>query len=58
MACSDILSEGAAYHLAYLNISYDTDFINSWKSGGCYDQVARSMGYRLQVDQVRRHGLS
>jgi hypothetical protein len=52
MNCSQILSEGPAYHLAYLNVIYDSNFINSWKSGGCFDQVARSMGYRLQVDQV------
>jgi hypothetical protein len=52
MGCSDILSEGAAYHLNYLNINYYTSFTDSWKSGGCYAQVMRSMGYRFQLDQV------
>ncbi|CAN5576130.1 hypothetical protein BH09PSE5_BH09PSE5_17150 [soil metagenome] len=50
--CAQILSEGPAYHLTYLNIVFYTAFMNQWKAEGCYDQVARSMGYRFQVDQV------
>ncbi len=51
-SCSDILSEGAQYHLTWLNVNYSPVFLNAWKSGGCYDQVAASMGYRLQLDGV------
>jgi uncharacterized protein YceK len=51
-SCSQILSEGSQYHVAYLNLMYNTDFIWSWKNGGCYDQVMRSLGYRFQLDTV------
>jgi len=51
-SCADILNEGAQYHLAWLNLNYSTTFINAWKSGGCYAQVSRSMGYRIQLDAL------
>ena len=38
--------------MTWLNASYSEQFINSWKAGGCYDQISRSMGYRLQLDSV------
>jgi Domain of unknown function (DUF4832)/Domain of unknown function (DUF4874) len=50
--CADILSEGALYHLAWLNSTYAPSVMASWKSGGCYNQVSRSMGYRLQLDAL------
>jgi Domain of unknown function (DUF4832)/Domain of unknown function (DUF4874) len=50
--CEDILSEGAQYHLAWLNINYATSVLNKWKADGCFEQVSRSMGYRLQLDAV------
>ncbi len=48
--CADILKEGAEYHLAWLNISYAPSVINKWKADGCFAEVSRSMGYRLQLD--------
>jgi len=48
--CADILSEGAQYHLAWLNIDYAPSIINKWKADGCFAQVSRTMGYRLQLD--------
>jgi Domain of unknown function (DUF4832)/Domain of unknown function (DUF4874) len=50
--CADILSEGAQYHLAWLNINYAPSVLNKWKADGCFEQVSRSMGYRLQLDAV------
>ncbi|CAN5348426.1 hypothetical protein BH09PSE5_BH09PSE5_19050 [soil metagenome] len=50
--CAQIIAEGPAYHLAYLNINFYTAFMTQWKAEGCYDQVARQMGYRLQLDQL------
>jgi hypothetical protein len=52
MDCPTVLSDGARYHMTYLNRSYSTTFINSWISGGCYAQIMRSMGYRFQLDSV------
>jgi hypothetical protein len=48
--CADILREGAQYHLAWLNINYAPAYINKWKADGCFAQVSRTMGYRLQLD--------
>jgi hypothetical protein len=52
LSCSNILSEGRDFSLAYLNADYYTGFINTWKSEGCYAEVARSMGHRIQLDSV------
>jgi hypothetical protein len=50
--CADILSEGAQYHVAWLNINYAPSFITAWKAGGCFNEVSRSIGYRLQLDGI------
>ncbi len=50
--CADIRREGAQYHLAWLNVAYSPTFINAWKNGGCYEEVARTMGYRVQLDAL------
>ena len=49
-SCPDILKEGAEYHLAWLSADYAPSVLNRWKSEGCYSEVSRSMGYRLQLD--------
>jgi hypothetical protein len=48
LTCADILSEGAAYKLTWLGNG--GLFPDSWKAAGCFPQVSRSMGYRLQLD--------
>ena len=50
--CAQALSEAAAYHQSWLNAAYADTFISAWKNGGCWDQISRSMGYRLQLDSV------
>ncbi|MFM9901029.1 MAG: DUF4874 domain-containing protein, partial [Polaromonas sp.] len=52
ITCPDILGEGALYHLAWLNANFALSFINAWKAGGCYEEVMRNMGYRLQLDAL------
>jgi hypothetical protein len=52
ITCAQALSESAAYHQTWLNAGYSQVFLDSWKSGGCYSQISRSMGYRLQLDSV------
>lgn len=49
MSCSDILREGADYHLSYLNREYHTAFPDNWRSQGCYGEVAQRMGYRFEL---------
>lgn len=51
-ACKDILAEGARYHLSYLNQAYYKPFLDAWRAGGCFDEVARRIGYRLQLDAL------
>lgn len=52
MSCDDILTEGPAYHLAWLNNNDFAGFISSWRNGGCLNTVSAFMGYRLQLDGV------
>lgn len=47
MACSDILREGATFHVVTLGRDWYTGFHDAWKAGGCFDKVERSLGYRL-----------
>ena len=55
-ACSDILAEGARYHLTYLNDGYYRRlFHDNWTKGGCMEEVRRSLGYRFTLVSVR-HG--
>lgn len=49
-ACSSILSEGARYHLTYLNDDYYRPlFHNKWIKNGCIAEVQRSIGYRISL---------
>ena len=50
--CPDILSEGAKYHLAWLNINYAPLVINAWRTGGCFNKVSGLMGYNLRLDSI------
>lgn len=52
-SCSSVLTEGAQYHLGYLNREYFTGFMDAWRREGCIEEVSRSMGYRLQLEQAR-----
>jgi hypothetical protein len=50
--CSDILGEGAAYHLAWMNARLAPGLAETWEAQGCLGEVSRRMGYRLQLDAV------
>jgi hypothetical protein len=47
--CEQILSEGRDYSLTYLNDDFDVTFMNNWKANGCYNEVARLIGYRFRL---------
>ncbi|MEG0044008.1 MAG: DUF4832 domain-containing protein [Massilia sp.] len=48
-SCAAILGEGKQFSLTYLNSEYHTEAFHSrWKKDGCYAEVQRSMGYRLE----------
>lgn len=52
MTCADILREGAAYHMSYLNRDYYEGFFAQWQAGGCLAEVSRRLGYRLALQTV------
>ena len=37
------------FHYTYLNTNYNTSVISGWRTGGCYDEIDRRLGYRLSV---------
>jgi hypothetical protein len=54
MSCADILSEGPAYHIAWLNSSdAQGGFLQVWAAQGCLDEVSRSLGARIEFLGVR-----
>jgi len=56
-ACAYILREGARYNLTYLNDGYYRRiFHDNWIAGGCYEEVAGRMGYRLRLLDAAHRG--
>ena len=50
--CTASLKNMEDYHWTYLNISYNTKVLSKWKSGGCYDEVKRRLGYRIVLEKA------
>jgi Domain of unknown function (DUF4832)/Domain of unknown function (DUF4874) len=49
--CPAAEMELAKFHWSYLNsIFYEPD-LERWKTEGCYDRIARNLGYRLQLER-------
>ena len=49
--CATATAEMARLHYSYLNRDYHTDVIDGWINEGCYEDIRRSMGYRLQMSR-------
>jgi hypothetical protein len=47
--CKSILREGREFHVTSINREYNLAFIKSWRANGCYDEIERSLGYRLRL---------
>ncbi len=45
--CPTALSEMAKFHWSYLNLNFDLDVVNGWRSQGCFNQIKQSLGYRF-----------
>ena len=45
--CESTRKDLTDYHWTYLNKDYNTDVLNRWKSGGCYNDFVARLGYRL-----------
>lgn len=50
--CTASLKNLEDYHWTYLNISYNTQVLNKWKSGGCYNEIKRRLGYRIVLEKL------
>lgn len=45
--CVVALDELAQFHWDYLNSGFHSGVLNRWRDQGCYDEIARRLGYRL-----------
>jgi hypothetical protein len=50
--CTDILREGAEFHMSYLNRTYAPAFIAQWQTEGCFDDVTKKLGYRWVLNNA------
>jgi hypothetical protein len=50
--CTDILREGAEFHMSYLNRTYAPAFITQWQTEGCFDDVSKKLGCRWVLGSV------
>ena len=51
--CEVSLSDMEKYHWTYLNIGYNTSVLSRWKTQGCYNDVAKRLGYRIVLESVK-----
>lgn len=51
--CPNALSELARLHWSQVNADYHPQVIALWRKQGCYDQIARRLGYRLRLLRAR-----
>ncbi len=45
--CDEAKAELALHHWSTLNIDYNASVLDSWRSGGCFAEIACRLGYRL-----------
>lgn len=50
--CTASIRDMEDYHWTYLNISYNTKVLSKWKTGGCYNEVKRRLGYRIVMEKL------
>lgn len=50
--CSNALVQLQRQHWSHLNKEYHQGVLASWESGGCYDEINRKLGYRLELNQL------
>jgi len=50
--CPVALKELELFHWSYLNEYYHPDVIQQWRDQGCYNTIARKLGYRYHLKSV------
>lgn len=51
--CAAALTELSRQRYTYLNYDYHPQVISKWQSNSCYNEIARRLGYRLGLTEVR-----
>jgi Domain of unknown function (DUF4832)/Domain of unknown function (DUF4874) len=47
--CPTAVAELARFHWSYLNANFYAADLDRWRQEGCYDPIAKKLGYRLQL---------
>jgi hypothetical protein len=47
--CSNALDKMNKYSFDFLNTDYYPDVVTGWKNGGCFDEMKKRLGYRLEM---------
>ncbi len=47
--CPNALTELDDYHWDYLNLEFYRPVLNRWRNQGCFDEIARLLGYRYEL---------
>lgn len=50
--CVTALEEMERLRFSFINADYHPDVVSGWSEGGCREEMERSLGYRLVVEQV------
>lgn len=49
ISCGNALTDVGFIRFSALNRDYHPDVLQGWKDGGCYDEIARRLGYRFRL---------
>jgi hypothetical protein len=52
-SCSNALAQMSSQGWSYMNKDYHLDVIQGWKDNGCFDEINKRLGYRLQVKELK-----
>lgn len=51
IGCTNALADLARLRFSSLNIDYKVEVLDGWRAGGCFNPIARRLGYRLSLVQ-------
>jgi len=54
-ACGTAVQEMKALHYDYVNSAFAPNAIKTWKSGSCYHEIAKRLGYRFHLRELKTH---
>lgn len=50
-SCENALLQMEKYHWSYLNADYHPGVLSDWKTNGCFNEIARRLGYRFVLTE-------